>query len=124
MELPIFDKRLPVYEQIVDYLRRSIASGDLEPGEVLASRREFAQLLQVNPNTVQRAYKALEDQGLITTGNNVTSKVTQDADLIQGLRNCLVDEAVQHFIQATAGMGLSSDQLLAKVQEAFNVRED
>ena len=76
----VFDKRSPVYEQIVAYFKAEIVSKRLKPGQEMPSRRELAQVMQVNPNTVQRAFHEMEAIGLVTTGNNVMSRVTEDED--------------------------------------------
>ena len=55
----------PIYEQITDNLRRLIASGGIAPGERLPSVRELATRLTINPNTIQRAYRQLEQEGYI-----------------------------------------------------------
>ncbi len=55
----------PIYEQIRDELRRMILTGVLPPGEKLPSVRELAQELAINPNTIQRAYRELEQAGWI-----------------------------------------------------------
>ena len=56
----------PIYRQIVEQLRRLIASGQLLAGEVLPSVREVAGFHAVNPMTVSRAYCQLEGEGLLT----------------------------------------------------------
>ena len=56
---------VPIYQQIVDGIRSSIAAGIFRPGEILPSVRVLAVDAQVNPNTVQRAYEELERQGVI-----------------------------------------------------------
>ena len=53
----------PIYGQIKDGLRRMIISGALEPGEKLPSIRAMAVDLAINPNTIQRSYEALEQEG-------------------------------------------------------------
>ena len=55
----------PVYEQIMDEMRRLIISGVFPPDEKLPSVRELAQQLAINPNTIQRAYRELEQSGYI-----------------------------------------------------------
>ena len=55
----------PIYEQITNNLRRLIASGGIAPGERLPSVRELATRLTINPNTIQRAYRQLEQEGYI-----------------------------------------------------------
>lgn len=60
------DKR-PIYEQMVEKLERLIVSGGLEPGSRMPSVRSLAMELSVNPNTVQRAYTQLEQEGYLYT---------------------------------------------------------
>lgn len=57
----------PIYEQITDNLRRLIASGGIAPGERLPSVRELATRLTINPNTIQRACRQLEQEGYIVS---------------------------------------------------------
>lgn len=58
---------VPVYRQIVDQVRGGVASGALSPGDQLPTVRQLAVDLEVNPNTVVRAYRELEYDGLIET---------------------------------------------------------
>ncbi len=55
----------PIYEQIMDELRKLIISGVFAPDEKLPSVRDLAQQLAINPNTIQRAYRELEISGYI-----------------------------------------------------------
>lgn len=57
----------PIYEQVRDGLRDLIVAGAIEPGEKLPSVRALAGELAINPNTIQRAYTALEDEGYLIT---------------------------------------------------------
>ena len=57
----------PIYSQIVEGFRQQIAGGILKEGEKLPSVRELAASLAINPNTIQRAYRELESQGVIVT---------------------------------------------------------
>jgi len=55
----------PIYEQVKEILRKQIITGVMASGEKLPSVRELAQAEQVNPNTIQRAYRELENEGYI-----------------------------------------------------------
>ena len=57
----------PIYIQIIDSFRRQIRAGVLHDGDKLPSVRELASELAINPNTIQRAYRELEQQGVIAT---------------------------------------------------------
>jgi GntR family transcriptional regulator len=55
----------PIFRQIAAQIRRLVASGQLEPGELLPSVREVAEMHAINPMTVSRAYSLLEGEGLL-----------------------------------------------------------
>ena len=55
----------PIYEQVKDGLRALMVSGAMQPGEKLPSVRSLASDLAINPNTIQRAYEALEQEGYV-----------------------------------------------------------
>ncbi|HBT47900.1 MAG TPA: GntR family transcriptional regulator [Peptococcaceae bacterium] len=60
-----FRDRRPLHQQIKDQVKKLIITGVLQPDEQIPSVRELAQMLAVNPNTIQRAYKELEGEGYI-----------------------------------------------------------
>ena len=57
--------RVPIYEQLYENVRRLILEGHLKKDDKMPSVRELAGLLTINPNTIQKAYKALEKDGYI-----------------------------------------------------------
>jgi GntR family transcriptional regulator len=69
----------PVYEQIVRQIHVGVKSGRLQPGAPLPTVRQLATDLELNRNTVARAYKQLEDQGVIRTAGRKGTFVRQDA---------------------------------------------
>ena len=70
-----FNKKEPMYPQLSRYIKKLILADELKHYEELPSRRELALQLSINPNTVQKAYKQLEDEGIIKTIRNVRSVV-------------------------------------------------
>ena len=81
----------PIYEQIKEGLRKLVVSGALSAGEKLPSVRELASQLAINPNTIQRAYRELENEGYIYTlvgkgtfvAENGNIDNTREKDLLQ-----------------------------------------
>ena len=75
MQLHISSDGPPIYEQIANQIRYRIVSGQLRPGDELPTIRGLAETLRVNPNTVARAYREMEQEGLLekrrTTGTFV-----------------------------------------------------
>ena len=113
----IFDKRSPVYEQIIEMHKQKIVSGAFQPGQEIPTRRELATQLKVNPNTVQRAYKEMEGLGLIYTDGNSLSKITESQSKIQILRQELLDEALQGFIETVRTIGLEDEAVLDLIKK-------
>lgn len=73
--------KLPLYEQLVEQLRKQIVLGNAAPGSPLPSVRQLSVELGVNPNTIQKAYREMEQEGLIVSllgrGNFVTSDIAR-----------------------------------------------
>lgn len=92
------DKR-PIYEQVVEKMEHLIICGGLESGSKLPSVRSLAMELSVNPNTIQRAYAQLEQDGYIYTvigrGNYVTSRSEWQSSTFKSLKQDFTDLLTQ-----------------------------
>jgi len=119
-----FNNRDPVYLQIVRYFKEKIAIGELEPGEEIPSRRDLANRMKVNPNTAQRAYKEMEEQGLIYTEKNHPSKITTDKQVLGNVRNELLVEAVDMFVTSVRSINVPVEELLDLVKEKYTANSD
>ena len=92
---------VPIYLQLVEQVKRSVALGVLAPGERLPTVKQLASDLIVNPNTVARAYRELERDGVIETSVGRGSFVSQDgaghkaATALAGVVASAVDAAVR-----------------------------
>ncbi len=100
-----------VYEQIIRHVKREILAGRLADGDRLESRRDTAMILSVNPNTVQKAYKLLEDEGILTTDKNARSCISIDENALERLRRDEVEALVDRFVGECVQMGLNMDQV-------------
>lgn len=80
----------PIYEQVQEALRRQMMAGLLTEGEKLPSVRTLASQLAINPNTIQRAYEALERDGYVYTVAGKGSFVAPRGDIEQERRNQLL----------------------------------
>ena len=93
------DKR-PIYEQVVEKLERLIVSGGLEPLTKMPSVRSLAMELSVNPNTVQRAYAQLEQDGYLYTVSGRGSFVTAENEWRENKQGKVLREWKNVTIQA------------------------
>lgn len=114
-----FDERIPVYLQIIDYFKAKIISKEILAGEELPSRREVAQFFKVNPNTVQKAFKEMESLEIIYTNRNAPSIVTEDQDVLEGLRNDYLNQALDQFIQTVYPLEITLPRLKEKVEKRY-----
>src|SRR5690625_6823837 len=114
------DSRSPVYIQVIHYFKEQIASEQLEMGEEIPSRRELAAILKINPNTVQRAYKEMEEAGLIYTDGNMPSKVTRDEQIIKQVREELVSSALDQFVDAMRNLHIPSEDIVPLLQKSYD----
>lgn len=114
-----FNKRDPVYVQVVQHFKERIASGYFEPGQEIPSRRELAGQLKINPNTAQRAYKEMEEAGLIFTEGNNPSRITKDEKVLRVVRTELIEEAVNSFVKAVEPINIPIDELIVMIKDKY-----
>lgn len=77
-----FDNNLPIYIQIMNYIKGEIVTGKLKPGDKILSVRELASELQINPNTVQRTFQELEREEIVETRRGMGRYVTSNEGTI------------------------------------------
>lgn len=114
-----FNNRDPVYLQVVRHFKVEIATGKLQAGQTIPSRRELAALMNINPNTAQKAYKEMEDQRLITTEGNSPSRVTSDERVLGAIREELIAESVDAFVASVRKIGVPVEELLQIVRRKY-----
>lgn len=96
-----------------------MATGIIEPGQEIPSRRELANQLKINPNTAQRAYKEMEEEGLIFTEGNLPSRMTTDEKVFQAVRSELILEAVDAFVNAVRTINVPLDEVLPIIEQKY-----
>jgi GntR family transcriptional regulator len=110
----------PVYEQVVRQIHDGVASGELQPGEAIPTVRQLAADLQVNRNTVARAYKILEDQGVILTAGRRGSFIQKGASQeVTRLRDGEAQRRVRQLVQSLSEEGLSREEISALFKDAL-----
>ncbi|MFZ3591736.1 GntR family transcriptional regulator [Bacillus sp. DJP31] len=114
-----FNNRDPVYVQVIQYFKEQIAKGFFEPGQEIPSRRDLANRLKINPNTAQRAYKEMEEQGLIFTEGNLPSRITKDEKVLQMVREEMILEAVTTFIHSVRSINVPLNEALNVVNKEY-----
>jgi len=89
----------PVYQQIIDQVKLDIALGRLVEGDRLPTVRELAVSLAINPNTIAKAYRQLEQEGIITTRAGAGAFVAGiDSGLNRSVKRKMVSEELEHVV--------------------------
>lgn len=96
----------PIYLRIVRFVRAQIASGRIKDGEEMPSRRVVSAMLGVNPNTVQKAYRMLEDEGLMVSRAGAKSCACVTPESVEAARRRLQEEEVGRVISALRRSGM------------------
>ena len=110
---------VPIYQQILRHVKLGIAGGTIANGEELPSRRVVSALLGVNPNTVQKAYRLLEEEGLIQSHTGAKSAVVADAAARLRVRGELLGAEVRAAVEDMRTMGLTRQEALDFVDELW-----
>lgn len=117
----VLNDRSPIYLQIVRFVQRGIISGAIQNQEELPSRRVLSSLLSVNPNTVQRAYKIMEDEGLIESRTGAKSCISITEDQLVRIRKQLVTEEIRSAVTIFKQMGLSRQETLDQINALWDI---
>lgn len=109
---------VPVYAQIVEQVKRAIASGILVKGDMLPSRRELAIELEINPLTVLKAYKELQSEGLIDIKQGLGCFVTASPNpALDDYRHRTLTDNVDRLIDDANAFGIALTDLEQMVVE-------
>ena len=111
---------IPLYRQIIRHVQRGLAAGTVRFGDELPSRRTLSALLGVNPNTVQKAYRTLEEEGIITSHTGAKSLVTADEETVERVRRALLAEEAGGLVRAMRQMGVSREEALAEIRRLWD----
>ena len=101
-----FDNNVPIYIQVLEYIKIYLISGTFKCGEKLPSVRDFSTTFKVNPNTMQKALAELESMKLIYTERTNGKYVTKDEKLIEKLKDEYAVTLAKSYFQGMKRIGL------------------
>ena len=114
---------LPIYLQIIRYVKRGVAAGSITDGDELPSRRVLSAQLGVNPNTVQKAYRTLEEEGVIASRSGAKSEVTLTPETVEAVRRQLLEQEAGSLVRALRQAGLDKAAALALLDRLWDETE-
>lgn len=100
----------PIYLQIIRYIKQGIASGTIQNQEEVPSRRVLSALLGVNPNTIQKAYHMLEEEGIIVSRAGAKSYTCVAESDVARIRRELLESDTAIWIKAMKQLGVSREE--------------
>lgn len=115
-----FDNNLPIYLQIMNYIKREIVSGRLKAGDKIPSVRELAAELQINPNTVQRTFQELEREEVVETRRGLGRYVTSEEAKVMAIKKEMAGDLIQRFITGMQELGFANKDIAAIIAEAVD----
>ena len=117
------DGRLPVYQQILEYVKRGAAAGTIADGDELPSRRVLSARLGINPNTVQKAFALLEEAGLIASRAGSGSVMTLTPERVSELRAELLEDELRGMVRVLKQTGLSAGEAAELIKKYWEEDE-
>lgn len=116
-----FRSGIPVYVQVVEQVQEFIARGELVPGDQLPTVRQLASELRVNFNTIARAYRMLDESGLISTqqgrGTYIMEPVTGEHSKFLKTRS--LEDQIVGFIESLQQQGYQPDEVAFQLNSAI-----
>lgn len=112
----IAEDGIPIYLQIVRHIKREIVSGVIRNGDEVPSRRVLSALLGVNPNTIQKAYRILEEERLMESHSGAKSYMVLTDKAIAEVRKQLLENDATAIVNSLKQMGLSKEEALSLIE--------
>ena len=111
-----FRSHAPIYVQIVDRIKHLVATEVLKPGDQLPTVRQLAADLRVNFNTIARAYRMLDESGVISTQQGRGTYVLEPLppERAQRLRAAALEELASSLVREAERMGFEPDEVVGK----------
>lgn len=111
--------KLPLNEQLVEQLRKQIVLGNAAPGSPLPSVRQLSVELGVNPNTIQKAYREMEQEGLIVSLPGRGSFVTSDVARMQERQRAAELANLEKALRLCREIGISYTSVQALTNKVY-----
>ena len=108
---------IPIYLQIVEQVRQQVASDELKPDDQLPTVRALASDLRINFNTVSRAYRLLDETGIISTQQGRGTYILElpPPETSELLRLEALDAITRQYLSQTKKLGYTVEQTIARI---------
>lgn len=111
---------LPVYQQIIQSVKHQVMTAKMHAGQQLPSVRKLAKELNINPNTVQKAYAILHRDGIIYSLKGKGDFVADNAALLKEMKRADVVEKLEAATREARDSGMWIDEIFTMVDEVYS----
>ena len=118
-----YKSHLPIYEQLVESVKVQVLTGVLQADDPLPSVRQLSGQLGINPNTVQKAYALLEQQGIIYAVPGKGNFISPDTDTLRQQQAQTLQKEFINLAQQLRELGLTLDEVQSMTAQAFREEE-
>ena len=113
-----YQDRRPLYEQVEEKFSNLILNGALQPGSRMPSVRQLAMELSINPNTIQRAYMQLEQEGLIYPVKGKGNFIA-DSEEVRRISKASYSKELKALARRGMAMGMDEEELIYIIRECY-----
>lgn len=110
---------IPIYYQIIKYIKKEIIARRVVDSDEMPSRRALSALIGINPNTIQKAYKQLEEEGIIENRPGAKSYVSVSEDDIRRISEELIIDGGKDFLLSMKEMNLSKEYVIDLIEKLW-----
>ena len=114
-----FKSDLPIYEQIRRGIIIGLAKGHINPGDKLPSVREMAENIGINLHTVNKAYKLLESDGVITMDRRFGSLISEDINPMEAYDEGKIESELDLLLAIAKLKGLSKEEFISNINKKW-----
>ena len=117
-----FRSGIPIYLQVVERIKERLAAGRLKPGDQLPTVRSLALELRVNFNTIARAYRILDEAGVISTqqGRGTYILEAPPPEVAEEMRQKVLEELTRRYLADAERLNVSPEELLKILKDQTN----
>jgi len=112
-----FSNSKPIYLQIIENIKKQLIRGELNIGDKIISQREYAQKMKVNPNTVQRAYREMENMNLVETLRGQGTFICKRPEMLDQIKEEMAENIMRNFLSEMKSIGFSDEKTISLVKQ-------
>jgi len=112
-----FSNSKPIYLQIIENIKKQLIRGELNIGDKIISQREYAQKMKVNPNTVQRAYREMENMNLVETLRGQGTFICKRPEMLDQIKEEMAENIMRNFLLEMKSIGFSDEKTISLVKQ-------